>query len=109
MSEARATLERLCGLCGIATGYHDIFGHWREAPEASLVALLAELDVDAGSPERAQSAEAALRAAATEEVLPPVIRVAAGRTPWQVRARIASPATGPRLAWRLVLEDGTRH
>ena len=109
MSEARATLERLCGLCGIATGYHDVFGHWREVPETSLVALLAELDVDAGSAARAAAAEQALRAAAAQQTLAPVIRVAPDQAPWTVRARIASPVAGQRLTWRLALEDGARH
>ena len=109
MSEPRATLERLCALCGLAPGYHDIFGRWREVPQESLVALLLELDIDASTPERALAAERALRAAAAQEVLPPVVRVAPGRPPWRLRAHFAVPEAGQRLVWRLTLEDGARH
>ena len=108
-SEFRATLERLCARCGIAMGYHDVFGHWREVPQPSLVALLGELDVDASTPERARAAEDALRAAAARDVLPPVVRVVPGTAPWPLTAQLASPAAGARLSWRLILEDGARH
>jgi (1->4)-alpha-D-glucan 1-alpha-D-glucosylmutase len=109
MNEHRAATERLCARLGIATGYHDVFGQWREVPHQSLVALLAELDVDAGTLERALAAEAALHAAAVQAVLPPVIRVAPAATPWILPARLAAPVAGQRLAWRLTLEDGARH
>ncbi|TAK46440.1 MAG: malto-oligosyltrehalose synthase [Betaproteobacteria bacterium] len=109
MNEHRAALDRLCARLGLATGYHDVFGHWREVPPASLVALLAQLDVDAGSLEGALAADAALRAATARQVLPPVLRVAPGHAPWVLRARVASAAAGQHLAWHLTLEDGARH
>ena len=109
MSEPQATLERLCALCGIATGYHDVFGHWCEVPKPSLIALLAALEVDAGTPERALASEQALLAARARQVLPPVLCVAPGAASWRVRAQFAAPLAGQRLAWRLTLEDGTRH
>jgi (1->4)-alpha-D-glucan 1-alpha-D-glucosylmutase len=108
VSEPRAALERLCALCGIATGYHDIFGRWHEVPQSSLIALLAQFDVDAATPERALAAEIALRAARAREVLPPVLRIAPETAPWRVRARFLEP-TAQRLAWRLAFEDGQRH
>jgi len=109
VSEPQATLERLCALCGIATGYHDVFGHWCEVPKPSLIALLAALEVDAGTPERALASEQALLAARARQVLPPVLCVAPGAASWRVRAQFAAPLAGQRLAWRLTLEDGTRH
>lgn len=107
MSEARAGLQRLCAQCGIATGYHDIWGNWREVPEASLRALLAGFGIDAGSPGRAAQAEFELRAARWRDALEPVLAVPEQRAPWRVRIRTAAGARA--LRWRLDAEDGARH
>ncbi len=90
MSEA---LARRCAERGIDAGYHDIFGQWREAPAASLEALLAELGEDE---------------AARAPLLPPVVRVAPDTVPWTLATSLPAPQPGARIAWRLELEDGTR-
>lgn len=109
MNDTRGILDRLCALYGIAPGYHDIFGQWREVPESSRIALLAELGVDASTSERAAAAEVALHAAQARAVLPPVICVAPQSAPWRLPVRSETMHGGAPFAWRLTLEDGERH
>jgi len=47
----REELERQCERAGIATWFHDIWGNHREVPDASLRALLAQLDSGGTEPE----------------------------------------------------------
>jgi hypothetical protein len=87
VAEFRATLERLCALAEISPAFDDIWGKRNEVPDASLVALLAELGIDAVDEGRAVEAERRLLAARSDERLPPVIVVAAvvrcaGRSSW---------------------------
>lgn len=107
MAEARDALERLCSLYGIATGYHDIWGTWHVVPEASLVALLTEFDVDASTPERSAAAERAALVDAWREALPPVVAIRAGAACWSLPLRLQNPAA--RLRWTLIEEEGVRH
>ena len=111
MTEFRATLERLCELAQISPTFQDIWGKHNEVPDASLVALLAELGVDAADTARAAQAEQALRAARRDERLPPVIVVAADAPDWSapVQAPAQEQDTGRALRWALELESGERH
>lgn len=109
MNDTRGILERLCASCGIAPGYHDIFGQWREVPESSRIALLAELGVEASTPGRAAASEQERYAALAGEALPPVLRVAPDCAPWRLPVRCENLPGGTALAWRLTLEDGGRH
>ncbi|MCG6952714.1 MAG: malto-oligosyltrehalose synthase [Betaproteobacteria bacterium] len=106
MSEFRATLERLCALVRLSPTYHDIWGTLNHVPDASLIALLAELGVDATDPARAVEAERALREARGGERLPPVVIVAADSADWSVP--LQAQAAGA-LRWTLELETGERH
>jgi (1->4)-alpha-D-glucan 1-alpha-D-glucosylmutase len=57
MTTDRDVLARLCARHGVLTSYSDIWGQPHEAPSESLIALLAELDVEAGSTEAALASE----------------------------------------------------
>jgi (1->4)-alpha-D-glucan 1-alpha-D-glucosylmutase len=108
MSEARAQLERLCALVGMACEFHDIWGTLHRVPDESLRALLAELGVEAATPDQTARAEHDALAARWHAVLPPVAAVGCDVRPWRVLVRL--PEAGPaRLRWRLELEGGARH
>ncbi len=109
MNEFRATLERLCGLVRLSPTYHDIWGKLNVVSDASLVALLAELGVDAADPARALEAERALDAERGRARLPPVLVVAAETADWSTP--LQSPAAGDagKTRWMLALESGERH
>ncbi|MDX1375286.1 MAG: 4-alpha-glucanotransferase, partial [Burkholderiales bacterium] len=109
MSEYRATLERLCALARLSPSYHDIWGKLNEVPDASLVALLGELGVDASDAGRAADAARALDAARSQERLPPVVVVAADAPDWSVALRAPAGDAGHAVRWTLELESGERH
>ena len=106
MSAPRAALERLSGRAGIAVRWYDIWGKAHEVPDTGLVALLAELGIDAATPARAAQAEYEAQAAHWSRVLPPVAVLRAGAEPWRLPIKV--PA-GARLRWRIETEDGARH
>lgn len=107
MTEARAALERLCVRFGVAPEYDDIWGARHTVPDASLVALLAEFEIDASTPERIVEAERAALVAACSEVLPPVTTCEAGVQPCSVELRL--PATLAHLKWIISEEGGATH
>jgi (1->4)-alpha-D-glucan 1-alpha-D-glucosylmutase len=105
--ESRSRLEQLAALYGIAIEFDDVSGQRRVASDATLIALLAEFDVDASTPEHVEAAWHAALAAGWREPLPPVAAVAAGATPWKLRLRLdASVCT---LRWTLEEENSARH
>jgi (1->4)-alpha-D-glucan 1-alpha-D-glucosylmutase len=107
MDELRQAVVRLCAQHGVLTDYHDVWGHRHEASTEALVKLLAELGVEASSPEAAAAAEREARAAREREVLPPVVAVAAGTADWTIPVRLPEPTTS--LRWTLVVEGGGTH
>jgi len=107
LTAARAQLERLGAQCGIASGFHDIWGNWREVPDASLAALLAAFGLDTSTTERAEAAGLALAAERWRTPLPPVAAIGEGRAPWRLRLR--APAHQGTLRWRIEEEGGRHH
>lgn len=107
MAEPCDALRRLCALFGIATEHHDIRGMRHTVPDASLVALLAQFDVDASTPDCIAAAERAVLADTWREALPPVVAISAGTTPWSLPLHL--PDTVSRLRWMLTEEEGVRH
>ncbi|MDH4189175.1 MAG: malto-oligosyltrehalose synthase [Betaproteobacteria bacterium] len=105
MSETRAALERLCAGAGLRADYHDIWGKRHEVADANLVALLAELGVDAAEPLRA----GALAQAAQADLLEPVTLVAPGSDAWRIALRDASRGAAGALRWVIEEEGGRRH
>ena len=55
MADQNDALTRLCARVGVLQSFHDIWGHEHKIQRDSIVALLAELGVDASSDEAALS------------------------------------------------------
>jgi (1->4)-alpha-D-glucan 1-alpha-D-glucosylmutase len=108
MDDDPAGLARLCARVGVLTEYHDIWGKRHVPPQASLVSLLAELGVDASSPQSIAAAEREASAAAARELLPPLWAIAANTTHWTIAVRLHEPAPAA-LRWTVVEENGAQH
>ncbi len=102
-----AMLAQLCAVYGIASAYNDIWGNRIEIPPATLVALLAEFDIDVSTPENIATALRETQSAAWREVLPVVAAIGADSPAWSLRVRV--PQTTTQLRWTLTEEQGERH
>ncbi|MHB1249547.1 MAG: 4-alpha-glucanotransferase, partial [Polaromonas sp.] len=107
MIEARSALESLCTRFGVVTEYDDIWGTRHAVSDGNLVALLAQFDVDASTPERIAQATQAAQLAACSQALPPVVTCEAGAQPWSVGLRL--PDTLLHLKWTITEESGAKH
>ncbi|MFG2769204.1 4-alpha-glucanotransferase [Streptomyces sp. NPDC048350] len=67
------TLARLAALHGVATAYEPSAGVTVQVPDATVVTVLAALDVDAGTPEAVAAALEAAERAERERLLPPTL------------------------------------
>ncbi|WP_218508976.1 malto-oligosyltrehalose synthase [Variovorax sp. dw_308] len=108
MDEAPGEHEALHALCahfGIATDYHDIFGHRHVIAPDNLRALLGTFGIDIAQP--LQQGLRAVRSAAWLLALPPAAAVDAGQPHWSLGVRV--PAALAEAHWTLVEEGGTRH
>ncbi len=102
-----ASLAQLCAVYGIAPHYHDIWGNRVAIPDANLVALLAEFNVEASTPERVGSALQEAQAAAWRQSLPAVAAISAGAPRWSLAVRLPESATA--LRWTVTEEGGAQH
>ncbi|MEO8158615.1 MAG: malto-oligosyltrehalose synthase [Betaproteobacteria bacterium] len=102
-----AMLAQLCAAYGIAPTYIDIWGNRIEISRATLIALLAEFDVDADTPENIGIALHEAQCAAWREVIPAVAAIDAGSPVWSLRVRL--PQTTTQLRWTLTEEQGAHH
>ncbi|MET0541294.1 MAG: 4-alpha-glucanotransferase, partial [Variovorax sp.] len=98
-------LQRLCAHYGIATDYHDIFGHRHVIAPANLRALLSSFGVDAATP-LAQSLDVAHRAT-WARVLPPSLAIDAEVERWSLVLR--PPAALAAASWSIQEEGGLVH
>jgi len=98
-----AALEKLAALHAIDPGYHDVWGEWHAVPEATLVAILGAMGVDARSPEEALNAHERARAA---ERLPHVVVRRVSDLRREVRLQLPESSRARALAWRIVEESG---
>ncbi|RYY96146.1 MAG: malto-oligosyltrehalose synthase, partial [Comamonadaceae bacterium] len=98
-------LQRLCAHFGIATDYHDIFGHRHVIAPANLRALLASFGVDGTAP-LAHSLAVAQRAL-WGRALPPALAIDADAPRWSVVLRL--PSALAQVAWSIEEEGGTVH
>lgn len=80
MIVANPALFELAHAVGIATEYWDWKGHLRQVSAESITAILASLDVDASTQERAESALAELRIKPWRKALPPCVVVQQGQS-----------------------------
>ncbi len=94
---ADAPLDRLAALHGVETCYEPTPGHPVRVQPATVVAVLAALGVDAGTPEAVRDALAASQDGTAEPLLPPCLVLRAGTAP---------PALPAGATATVLLEDG---
>ncbi|GHD89807.1 4-alpha-glucanotransferase [Streptomyces naganishii] len=99
-----ADLSRLAGLHGVATSYSPSPGRTVAASATAVVAALAALGVDAGSPEAARAARTARERELAERLLPPTVVHWSGEGP---PAALTGLPPGTRL--RIETEQGDTH
>ncbi|MCW5642501.1 MAG: malto-oligosyltrehalose synthase [Rhodoferax sp.] len=101
---ARAALHRLCAHYGIATHYHDVWGHHKEVGADALLALLREFDAGIDTPATLEAAWERARDAVWDQSVTPVLALPEGTGQWRVPIRL--PMDHARLRWRLLDEQG---
>ncbi|GGX85765.1 4-alpha-glucanotransferase [Streptomyces anandii] len=99
-----ADLTRLAGLHGVATSYSPSPGRTVAASATAVVAALAALGVDAGTPEAARAARTARERELAERLLPPTVVCWSGEDP---PAALTGLPPGTRL--RVETEQGATH
>lgn len=99
-----ATLHRLCAHYGIATHYHDVWGHHKEVAPDALLALLSEFDPAANAPDALEGAWVRACEALWNQPLTPVVAIREGDAYWGVE--LCLPASTTALHWRLRDESG---
>ncbi|MFG3494161.1 4-alpha-glucanotransferase [Streptomyces sp. NPDC047928] len=98
------TLARLAALHGVATAYSPSAGVTVPVPDATVIAVLAALDVDAATPAAVRASLADAEAAAADRLLPPTVVVWQGDEPsGRPRPLAALP---PGTALRITTERG---
>ncbi|TWE13433.1 4-alpha-glucanotransferase [Rudaeicoccus suwonensis] len=97
-----AALTQLAHSYGVATEFWDWRGNHVSVPVDTIVAVLAALDVDAGTDEAAERALAERALEPWRRQLPAVVVMREGWTPW---VPVHLPE-GHELTARIVLEDG---
>ncbi len=102
MPESASTLTQLARAHGVATEYWDWRGHHVTVPKETIVAVLAAMDVDASDESAAERALADARSRAWRRVLPRIVILREGWTPW-VPVHVPD---GSEILARLHLEDG---
>ncbi len=98
------TVRELAVAYGVAVDYWDWQGQHVLVPTATMLSVLAALDVDASTPESAQIALAAKLDAAWRRMLPPVLVTRQG---WQSTFEVHVPDGRPVEVW-VELETGER-
>lgn len=98
-------LSRLCGLCGIAPDWHDIWGNRHEVSAETKKALLSAMGARVGS-----EGELAEELREREErpwrrVLPPVLVARENASSVEIPVSLPSAKAGEAFEWTLALED----
>lgn len=101
-------LERLCAVCGIVPDYHDIWGRRRHVSADTQRALLAAMNVPAGTDSDVRRSLQELELREWRRWLPPV--KVARRNGEAVEFPVSVPAgmARQRFEWAVVLENGAR-
>lgn len=99
------TLFRLCGLCGIAPVWHDIWGNRHEVSAETKKALLAAMGARVGS-----EADLADEVGEREErpwrrIVPPVLVQRENPSPVEISISLPAAKAGEAFDWVLALED----
>lgn len=103
-----AELERLAQRAGILPAYRDAWGQRREVSAATKRALLAAMNLPAGTPEEIASSLAKLEGGPWRSPLPPVL-VVRQTTGAQLGVPLVLPEGIGAFAWSLEQEAGARH
>jgi len=107
VNDPRDRLRRLCERHGVGVGYHDIWGRWIEVPDASLVALLSEIGVEADSPEAVEAALASAAHAPLARPIEPVLVIDEAHASACVEVRCpAGDGAAAEVHWQLLEESG---
>jgi (1->4)-alpha-D-glucan 1-alpha-D-glucosylmutase len=103
---SRASLERLCALCGIEAAYRDAWGHFREVPEATRLALLAAMGIHAESDADMERAAEERETSVWLRPLPSVHVARKGAGPLHLKLALPEVQAACTFEWTLTLEDG---
>ncbi|MCU0266438.1 MAG: 4-alpha-glucanotransferase [Actinomycetia bacterium] len=104
MSDLDPDLRALAEELGVATEFWDWQGRHVRVARETVLAVLAGLGLDAGTPERAAAALREHRLARWRQMLPPIVVTRAGWTPW---VWVHLPHGAEPDVW-VELEDGGR-
>ncbi|MBI4756181.1 MAG: 4-alpha-glucanotransferase [Betaproteobacteria bacterium] len=102
-------LKRLCQDCGIADGYHDIWGTWHETPRETRLALLEALGELPADDDDAQARLEARIDARWQRVMEPVLVWRCDQPPPPLLLHLPAHRMEEGIHWELTEEGGTRH
>ena len=105
MALSDPALGELADRFGISTQFYDWKGRHTQVGEQTVVAILAEFDVDASTPERARAAAQRVRDDHWRRIVQPCVVLRAGQ---EGRVDVHVPAGAP-VSLRIVGEDGNDH
>lgn len=98
-----SALNALCAHFGIATHYHDVWGHHKQVAHDALLALLAEFDLRLDRPQTVHAALDAARQTGWTLAMTPVVAIKDSVDAWGVTLR--GPRRATALHWRLLDEN----
>lgn len=98
-------LSRLCGLCGIAPDWHDIWGNRHEVSPETKKALLAAMGVRVGSEADLADELREREDRPWRRVLPPVLVQRENPSPVEIPVSLPAAKAGEAFDWVLALED----
>ncbi|MGH8679262.1 MAG: 4-alpha-glucanotransferase, partial [Burkholderiales bacterium] len=101
-------LAALCAVEGIGLEYQDVWGKLVRAPEASLRALLAEMDIEVSDEAAAARALARKREQDAHHALPPVLVARDPEADIAIPVRVEALPDGS-IGWRVIEDSGQRH
>jgi len=98
-------LARLAAAYCILPEYHDIWGTQHRVADATIVALLAAMGVDAADDAKTDMELRAHDAALDERGIAPLVVLRENVRPWTLRCRLPRALEGTPLAVRVICED----
>lgn len=98
-------LDHLAAACGIARGYRDAWGTWRDVPRDTRVAILATMGHDASSPAATEESLRACEEATWRTAAPPIAVAIAGHGAMRVALAMRAGVSG-HVGWSIACEDG---
>ena len=99
-------LDELCIACGIALGYHDIWGNYHQPGAAAKQSLLAAIGSPVHDDTDLHHALEQINLRDWERILPPVIVVAENEFPIRLTLALNAAQIGKSISWKISLESG---